>query len=264
MSHSRHSLEASLRALGKARDDHGLEHPEPQQIVAYHVGTLSELERERIQDHLAECPSCVEAVLDLARFPRNEIKDPSQQISDEDLDRSLQLLRERINRDEAGGQTVPIATPAEKPRRSVRWPHLLAAMLGLTCLGSLFRVHQLELEVDRLDAPRGDADLVWVDPENEQRSSEPEPILLTEDGNPLLLLLKGYESDSFDTYDAEIWSDDGTQLDGPISLASEPGSPKTIWFPRSPDAEVYRIVLYGSRQGRREAIRTYRLQIVHQ
>ena len=51
-------------------------HPPVETWIHYHDGRLSDTDTERLRGHLADCPSCVETVLDIEAFTRPEARDP--------------------------------------------------------------------------------------------------------------------------------------------------------------------------------------------
>jgi hypothetical protein len=58
-----------LRLLAEQeRRELGGDHPEAEQLAAYHGGRLSEPEEERVREHLALCAPCTRQLLDLAAF----------------------------------------------------------------------------------------------------------------------------------------------------------------------------------------------------
>ncbi len=65
-------------------------HPSPGELTGYHARNLGNLDQDRVRRHLAICPECASAVLDMAGFPDVGTKDPGEEISDEELSRKWQ------------------------------------------------------------------------------------------------------------------------------------------------------------------------------
>lgn len=62
--------DARLDALVQAAEaERPASHPEPEELLAFHLGSLAPEERERVEEHLAGCPGCVQVVLDFEAFP---------------------------------------------------------------------------------------------------------------------------------------------------------------------------------------------------
>ncbi|MEM9552926.1 MAG: hypothetical protein AAGC60_01605 [Acidobacteriota bacterium] len=95
------------------------EHPTPEVLLAYHERRLPSPAREALLDHLALCPRCSRAVLDLARFPRIEARapDPTDGV---DLAVEIDTVRRRLREldqptDEPEARTEH-ERPAHRPR----------------------------------------------------------------------------------------------------------------------------------------------------
>lgn len=126
-------------------------HPEPEELLDYHLGDLSPEDRERIQDHLVLCQECSRTVLDLDAFPDVEPAREEDRLSDFELAAEWRRFRERTG-----------AKPVRRAASS-RLPYALAAALLLAAIGlSLWTARLLE-RVRELSGPRADvhvADLV--------------------------------------------------------------------------------------------------------
>ena len=54
-------LDALLQAAEAERPE---SHPAPEELLAFHLGSLASEEREPLEEHLAGCPECAQVVLD--------------------------------------------------------------------------------------------------------------------------------------------------------------------------------------------------------
>jgi hypothetical protein len=135
-------LKTAIQALAEEERRVLLNHPMPDELVDYQADDVSAEERERIQEHLALCPPCAQAVLDVEAFPEVQLSD-----------RKVAAAWARF-----GGR-----------RRSAMWPWSLAAALLLAVLGLTFELVLLRREAA---APRAGLQIVDLLPAGEdvQRS----------------------------------------------------------------------------------------------
>src|SRR5215213_3514437 len=102
------------------------EHPDADELVAYHEGTLAPADAQRIQDHLVACRECASLMADL-----EGLGDPDFGV-DEDLPRETgeivwQNVRQQIRRE----KVVPFP---RRERRSMPWLQPLAAGLLISTM----------------------------------------------------------------------------------------------------------------------------------
>jgi Putative zinc-finger len=62
------TAQSYMQQLFQERQQGGEGHPETGLLRAYHSGSLSAEEGDRIQEHLATCPECAERFLGLVHF----------------------------------------------------------------------------------------------------------------------------------------------------------------------------------------------------
>jgi len=252
-------------------------HPEPDDLLAYHAGELSEEERERLQDHLAVCPRCARTVLDLASFPAIEPADPAREISDSEVAGARAALDRRLAEERPLADPVPLAhrqkareAPSGIPRTAV-FP--LAAVFLATVLGLSFwivslrgELRGLEATVAELRTPAAGFEIRNPVPvaSFRQRGEEPETLLLSADEPVHLLTLDVALLDHplFPAYALELAGEDGEILwrqddarlteDGTVNL-------------RLPHAFLppgdYRIRLLGVDGGERTPLEEYPIRI---
>jgi len=68
-------LRIAIQALAEEERRVLLNHPMPDELVDYQAGDVTAAERERIQEHLALCAACSQAVLDVAPLPEVRLSD---------------------------------------------------------------------------------------------------------------------------------------------------------------------------------------------
>jgi hypothetical protein len=115
-------------------------HPDPEELLDYHLAALPPAAAETVRDHLAECADCAQAVLDFEAFP--DLGAP-----DEESAGSLHPAAERF-----AGHAAQSAGPP-RDRRPLGWMSALAAALFLAVVGLGLRVAELERSAS---APRSD------------------------------------------------------------------------------------------------------------
>jgi Putative zinc-finger len=125
-------LKDAVRAVAAAARCSVADHPMPDELVDYHAGDLTAEERERIQDHLAVCPDCARAVLEMNSLPEPATLGPAERLGDRELTAEWERFRER---------TGPIRLHGG--RRWAERPVLrygLAAVLALAVAGLTFQL----------------------------------------------------------------------------------------------------------------------------
>ncbi len=157
MSETRHTLREATRTVATAARRNLGAHASPAQLLAYHAGKLSGSEEARLQDHLALCPECTDAVLDLAAFPQIEPRGGAAGSMAERVP-PWPAIRDRLEESlehEAQRGPEPVAADRWVPGRL--W---LAVAAGLVIsLGLSYRVMVLEERLDLAIAARGDLPL---------------------------------------------------------------------------------------------------------
>lgn len=119
-----------IEALAQARRPE--QHPEPQVLIDYHERRLQPDAVEEIQDHLALCPQCASAIIDLARFP--EI--PASLTAEEE-EQALKQLRNRLELTASQGPPVP----SNETAGWFSWRTIAAAALLVASLQAIWIVH---------------------------------------------------------------------------------------------------------------------------
>jgi Putative zinc-finger len=136
-------LRRAIQALAEEERRLLSDHPMPDELVDYQADDVTAEERERIQAHLALCPACAQAVLDVEPLPEARLSD----------------------------RTVAAAWARFRGRRRAAvWPWSLAAALLLAVFGLAFELSLLRREIA---APRAGLQIVDLFPAGEdvQRSA---------------------------------------------------------------------------------------------
>ena len=216
-------------------------HPTPDELLDYHVRDASPEQRERIQDHLTLCPQCVQAVLDLDRFPNLPISGP-ERLSSTELVAEWELFRERAKQ-----------ARSYSGRRFLPWS--LAAALLIAIAGAGIQMTRLQRQVEDLSQPRGGVellDLFPVDGELERVEEEREGVQLLPWSDRLVLILNLADVRSFPEYEAEILTAEGREVWRGGGLRRTPEGTFALEVPRRfLPVGSYRIRLFtGTSHGR--------------
>jgi hypothetical protein len=243
-------LDDALRELAE-EDRRGLaEHPDPVTLLDYHEGRLPEPEADRVQEHLARCPECAQAVLDFAAFPDLEPPTEEHRLTPADIQSRWRELRAQL----------------EAERRPVWQRHQvllpLAAGLFLAVLGLAVWAGALRERVERLEGPRGDVYAVSLRPESSGlRGGEVQEVPIGVEWVALYLSRVQGEQE-YRAYEVDASGEGGRRVlaGEPIERLSEGGF--LLLLPRRllPAGELT-LELYGLADGRREELETYRLAV---
>ncbi len=222
-------------------------HPTPDELLHYHAGEVSPEQRESIQDHLALCPECVRAVLDLDTFPNLPVSGPEERLSTEEISAQWERFRKRA------GQVRSSSRWRTFEPAALYWK--LAAALLIVCLGLGVQMARLQRQVWNLSRPRGGVELVDLSPLEgrvERTEEETEGIQPFSWADRLVLILNLADVRSFPEYEAEITATDGHEVWRGGGLRQTPEGNFALEVPRRfLPAGSYSIRLFGvSTQGR--------------
>lgn len=151
MDDSKRSLEPGLRQAleGEARKV-STEHPEPEQLAAYHQGELDEVQEASMQEHLLWCRHCTALLLGFHDLSGDAELEATAAPSDP------APLADKSADSDAVAAGPPPAVQHPRGSSSSRWlPVLLAASL-LLCAGLVFQTLRLQKAVDHLSEPQVD------------------------------------------------------------------------------------------------------------
>lgn len=142
-------------------------HPDADELEAYHEGTLSPADMQRVQDHLVACRECAGLVADL-----EGLEDPDfgagEDISDETAELVWKNVRQQIRREE-GPSNVVSFRGRERPPDLPSWVRPLAAMLVISTLALSGWVAYLRDQVKDLSSPQVNAPILDLYPAGSTR-----------------------------------------------------------------------------------------------
>lgn len=253
MGESDERLDAAIReALAEERSAPPGDHPEPDVLLAYHEGGLSEEEAERIREHLVECEACADVILDYAAFPDLEPPAEEDRLTPAELRHDRQALEARIG---SGGRSRwSRAEYAALPAAAV----FLLAALGLGIWGWQLRgnVAELEATVAELRAPESVELVTLSDPEEGTRGVE--RIVLQLDTEGLVVLSLPWTSDGFSRYSIDLRSADDEIAVRELEVEEQDRGGFAVKLARDlfePGENV--LELYGHREGERVLLARY-------
>lgn len=239
-------LDDALRELAE-EDRRGLGgHPDPVTLLDYHEGRLPEAEAERVQEHLARCPECAQAVLDFAAFPNLEPPTEEHRLTPADVQSRWREVQARL----------------EAERRPVWQRHQvllpLAAGLFVAVLGLGVWAGALRDRVERLEGPWGDAYPLALRPESaELRGGGFQEIPSGVERVVLYLPLVAEERE-YPAYEVDAVGENGQRVFGGIRVRRGPddGFALPMAVEDLPPGETI-FELYGVEGRQREPLETY-------
>ena len=255
MDNNERDLKAGVRVLAAEARRSLPEHPLPEELLDYHAGDLQEAERERIQEHLALCPACVRALLDLEAFPDVEPVRPEDRLTDIELARAWQRLQGSV-------------APAAQGRSRIAPPVLaLAAVLLLAVVGLSLWVVRLRGEVRDLSSPQTGvlvADLIPQKEAIERAEGGEEVVRVPAWAGRLLLILNLADPATHPSYRIEIRTQDGREVWSRAGVRRSADGTFALEVPRRLlPAGRYRIRLFGIEGGSELPVAEYAVRIEH-
>lgn len=240
------------RAAGDPTASRPPEHPEPDELLAYHEGRLSEDAAERVQEHLVHCEACSGAVLDFAEFPRLEPPDEGRRLSRTELDEHWRSLeRELATRRRPFWRRSEVLLP-------------LAALFFVATIGLGLWVSALRQQVDALRAPRGDV-YVMADlrPDGGATRGATDARRLPPWAERVVVLLGLAPGANYGAYEVDVSRADGGGGLSTLPVFQTPEGGFAVEVPASlfESPGLYRFELYGRERGRRERLARYSLEI---
>lgn len=244
-------LDQAIRRMAAEDRRTRTEHPDPEELLAYHERQLTEPEAERLRDHLAGCPECARVVLDFEAFPDLEPPGEEYRLTPADVERERRALEARI---EARSRPV-------WQRHQVLLP--LAAALFLGALGLGVWGLALQDRLERATGPRGD---VWIVADLRPASEPvrgPEPtVRVPEWAGRAVLLLSLRPGQEHQAYRVDVVSPNGGLLVSDLPVRRAPDGLLAVELP--PELLVpgeLRLELSGSQRGTWERVAEYRVEL---
>ena len=231
-------------------------HPDADELVAYHEGTLSPTDERRVQDHLVACRECAALAVDLEGLGDSEFG------ADADLpDDAGEIVWERVREEIRPSAKVVPFRRAEKTMDLPRWLQSLAAMLVMSTVALSGWVAHLRDRVEDLSSPQLNAPILDLYPAGSTRGEGGNDIQsVPADARDVLLVLHTPGRSRFEDHgvvivDAgghEVWKKDGLVLNSDGSF--------TLELPR--DHLGHRLRLVGvDPGGGRELVAEYALPV---
>ena len=216
-----------------------VDHPSPDQWLAYHRGELSEDEETRLQEHLVRCRDCFDLAEAAAAFAGPDEAPGAKQ----EAETAAVWRRLRPQLDASPENVRAISAGRERPSRRFRLPTYLAASFFVALVGLTFWNLQLRSALEASRAPQPDARIVDFSA-GERESSSVETTL----SGPSTLVL--HPDEELPVYrmalrDAEtggeLWS---------LELRPDEDSALTLQLHELPRPGRYRLELAGASGGR--------------
>jgi anti-sigma factor RsiW len=234
-----------------------LEHPEPEQLIAYHERRLSPAEADALRTHLTACADCTTQLLELAALFDAE-DDPGAEISREEMDAAWQRQRARF----------PAAPAApRRPQRTgspLRRAWTTAASLGLAA--SLLAIVALSQwrTIIQLRQAQANPPLVNLAPAGSlrQEGQAPPELRLSAETQRAWVILNPV-TDLQDTfYDVDVVAPDGRVVLPFKDLRRSEANNFRLEIPRDVlMAGDYEVFLLGNNAGRRWILERFDLRV---
>ncbi len=110
-------LRASLKVISEARRG---PHPDPEQLLTYHLGELDAATTEAVEKHLAMCSVCSRHILDMARFLEGETAANPERGSELTTERLMRSVTEALAADQTEAAAVTGQESPSSPRLRAR------------------------------------------------------------------------------------------------------------------------------------------------
>jgi hypothetical protein len=237
------------------------DHPSPEELAAYQANELSPERDDAIQEHLAGCSLCTQALLDLHRFldPPEEDR-PREGVADLETAVAWRKLRGKIEAEKRGAPRERISEPSPRRRSqgAPRTAYALAAVFAMATLGLSLYVVSLKQEL-RLSglSPR----LLFLSSAT-TRAGEPKAVELPQRRDELvavvLILPPGVSNRE---YRVEVHRQQGGKVFEKGGLEAQPDGVVFLLPSSSLDSGPYEIKLEGLSPGKVDLIGQYEVEI---
>lgn len=211
---STHDLQASLEAISASRRG---DHPDPEQLLAYHLDELDPDAADAVEEHVALCSECAHHVLDMARFLAGEPLPDADPVEPEAVDRLIRSVAETLADEDEENTTEPTEGPWKSPPDDDRAPgsgsfysslgfaRAAAIFFCLLSFGLAVRLMQpIETGDPTADATLANLPIVELRPRETRGAGERDTVQLSETDGGAVLVLPVAESDAFSHYQVTI------------------------------------------------------------
>lgn len=173
-------------------------HPDADELVAYHEGTLPPAEARRVQDHLVACRGCAALAADL-----EGLGDPGFGAGEDLPQGAGEIVWEKVREEIRQGRVVPF--PAREKRADLPlWVRPLAAMLLISTMALSGWVAHLRDQVDDLASPQLNAPILDLQPAGSTRGAGPGVQTVPADARLFTVILNPAGRPAFAEYELEI------------------------------------------------------------
>ncbi len=240
-------IESAVLSFAEEKQSTSGQHPEIDDLVAYHEGRLDGGARETLREHLALCRECSAVLLDLADFHHLEPASEDHRLSEADEEALKGVLKERLR--EAAEPPAKIV-PFEPRRLRTSWKLLAHAAVLLLALGGFWTL---------TSRPGSDVDVLYLRPDS-ARGSVAETFQVADWAKSYLLVLGSIRLEEATRFHLEILDDGGKIVVRGADLHKDRDGTLNFRVPRRRlAAGTYEIRLLGD--GSDEPLETYRLEI---
>jgi hypothetical protein len=232
-----------------------MDHPSPDQWIAYQRGELPDDEEARLQEHLARCRDCFDLAAGAAAFAAPD-EEPG-------ADREMETAALwRALRPQLGAQPVPQISPQPGPRRRPSWrlrlPMALAAVFFVALVGLAAWSLRQQSALDALRAPRPDVSIFDLSA-GERLAASAEKTLSAPVG-PWVLVL--HPADLLPVYRLSLRDEATGRELGPFETRPDENLALTLHLPEGLRPGRYRLELSdGSGGGAGKVLQTHLLRV---
>ena len=185
-------------------------HPDADELVAYHEGTLSADDAQRVQDHLLACRECAALVADL-----EGLGDPDfgadETIPEETAELVWKNVRQQMRREEGPSNVVSLRGRMRAPDLP-SWVRPLAAMLVVSTLALSGWVAYLRGQVRDLSSPQLNAPILDLYPAGSTRGEGQAVQTVPPDARLFTVVLNPAGRPAFEEYELQIVDTEGKEI----------------------------------------------------
>ena len=183
-------------------------HPDSDEIVAYHEGTLSPGDMQRVQDHLVACRECAALVADLEGLGEPGFG-AGENLPPETGEIVWKSIRQQIRREQEPSKVVVPFRRETSAMDLPRWLRPLAAMLVISTLALSGWVAHLRDRVKDLSSPQLNAPILDLYPAGSTRGEGRAVQTVPADARLFTVVLNPAGRPAFERYELEIADADG-------------------------------------------------------
>ncbi|HEX5714846.1 MAG TPA: zf-HC2 domain-containing protein [Thermoanaerobaculia bacterium] len=236
-------------------------HPDADELVAYHEGTLAPGDAQRIQDHLVACRECALLIADLEGLGDSDFG-ADEDLREETAELVWKNVRQQIRREEGPPNVIPFRG-RESPRDLPGWLRPLAAMLVISTLALSGWVAYLRGQVKDLSSPQLNAPILDLYPAGSTRGENPAVQTVPPDARLFTVVLNPAGRPAFQEYELQIVDAEGKEIRRDGGLKPNPYGSFSVTLSRDLlGAGDFRVRLVGiDSGGSRQTVEEYALRI---